>query len=1484
MSKKKKRKHRQTQTAAEPAPQPEPKPDHTLRAPRWLPLLFVVIIAGTVFGAYAGSLGHGYTNWDDNWLITENRHIRGLGWQNIQTMFNPLAPREELGNEYLPVRDLSYAVNYALDGYSPRGFHATNTVLHFLNALLVMLLCWRLTGRRWIGGVAGLLFAVHPVHAESVAWLSSRKDLLATLFMLGSLNLYLAARMGRNHVMPSESFVRRVRHSKRLAYSLALLMFVLALLSKMTAVVLPALLLLIELFRGPSLKSASAPRRAIMLAPFWGVALLFTALASHIGSGLMREPYGDGRLQSWLTATSAIARDFQVLLGAYPLHAAVDLPVQTGLSLPVIVGALLLAGLVAVGFIGWRASRKGEWGAEACMACGAAGFGALWFLVALSPVSNFFVQIGTVFAERYLYIPSIGVCLALATLAVMAVDRLRANLKFRPAVHAAALLLLAAVAGLAAWRTHEAAKPWADSEALWTHALAHDPGNHVAYFNLARELEDRAMSEPDDARRAALLDQAYAQYGHALANPARTYRNDPARVLGAMALNQVHRGNPANALELLEQARQHIDLPWRHQAARNDILALLANPRGLALSALGRHEEALAAFEEALQHSDRYQGARINLASELGRLALRGDPIDEAALNKAYSHLADYERARGRDELSIEARARLRLTEFDRRLALSGRGGDKTVPKDLQPTLDEAKALYRELAELRKRGPGTSSHKAATLVEAADALARASAGDPQAEHYLREALAIKPDYKGLRTLLAQLLFERDTAPARVEANRFLGDELARWPDYRPALVLKAAGLRQTCVNEIVKLRQGWRPEYIAAHKIDTASNPGFEPTVEALIVSFFRRDNFRKALMVCVALMRDAVSTDPENTEGHALIEGTGTDMAVGMWITRDPDMRANAEELLRTGFNARPVDGAISHVLTRFYIELAEQVIARPDSKGDTSRTELNDLLENMLKLSDRARRVLSRKLWDIGINVEQGKTKLRDEAGAELELSELSRRYAAREFIKAATLMNPEHVEALDWLKTFYEEEQQYEEALEVFGKLVTALGERPELMHGVNLALAQLQLNYGQQLLNSFKNTLRLGMDDKARTMRDKAVNAYLSALETTGKLMDNPEDAEKLAMPIRMRGVACQRLAYLLTADAEKYYTIAIEAYERQPLDFIEELAEVRRKRSWFYRDPYKKLDELRQILRQSPEGKDNSHILEDILNLERRIARLEAEALLANSQPQKALERLAEAFKAPTPELYAARGRVYLALARLSDEHANTARAARDLVRATTEPDALLQGAELYWSHEALMHEPDQAVRARVAYAQADEVLAVALAAMPDDAEARARYQRMRDTIRRRMGEIEQLVKVYYTAAKAAWDMGELDNALANALRAHELSGDSPLVLQRLGRIQRALAEKGGPHAQDYANDARGSFVTALGIEHILTSQRLELQLDLASLLVDVMGDRKSARNWLDIAYRTLEFAEGPNTVELRKIYKPQLDALRQRAR
>ncbi|MBX3473932.1 MAG: hypothetical protein KF754_06075 [Planctomycetes bacterium] len=1464
------------------------------------------------FAVYQHGLSGQFTNWDDNWLISENRHIRGLSWQNIQMFFNPMAPREELGNEYLPVRDLSYAVNYALDGLNPRGYHATNLLLHVFNSLLVMLLAMRLTGRRLVGGLAGLVFAVHPVHVEAVSWLSSRKDLLAAFFLLLSTHLYLAARRPRFGLMPSQSFVQRVRHNTRLSYGLALLSFVLALLSKMPAVVLPALLVLIELFfigvrRGapgvspgpvhetphaadqPRADVRGSLRLLVPTLPFWGVALLFTALAMKIGTGLMREPYGTGRLQSTLTAISAITRDFQAMFLGWPMQAAVDMPVQTGLSLPVVIGLLLLVGVLALGFLGWRASRAGR-ESRGALLLGVCGLGALWFLVSLAPVSNFAVQIGTVFAERYLYIPSIGVAVALGACAGLLAEKLKGPVRFVPL---AALLIACALWG---WATIQAVKPWRDSSSLWARTLELDPENHTAWFNAGREKQELALNESDDARRKALFDGALRDYEQALAFPARTYRYDQARVLIAMASVWLQRDNPGDATKCLVMARDAIEQPWRsrvipaHADRVADIEAILANYFGLAYSAQGQHDKAVAAFEEAVSKSSRYVSARINLAAELGRAALAQSPVNNDMLNRAWRELAEYERARGRDEASIEQRARLRYAEFSRRLELSGKGGDKTVPADLAPLLDESRALYAELVSLRRKGAMSRRAKARLLVEAAEVSARGRAGDEAAERLFREALTLDPDYVGLRTLLAYLLFERG-GKASLEATELLGEELKRTPQHKPALQLKAAGLRQAAVDGAAKLRAKWLPAYR-----EVRSDP--DPTWEGLITAFFMGkptarggDAFATDLLTIVALMREAVDLDPANEEGQGIVEGTGLRIAIGMWTTRIPNLRGNAESLLRTAFNAKPEDGPVAAVLTEFYLRLAEEVINPPkppetEEQHKELREGLNELLQNMLTLSEKARRMLSGKLHKVGLDIETGKMAVRNADGEITRLSEMTRRMIAAEFMRASVLLQPDKIEALDWLKHFHQDEGNLIEAVRVFEQLVDALKDRPQLLHGVNLSLAQLQADLGQQMLRAFNAKLKLGQDTEAATMRDKAVRAYLDCLKTTGALLDSAQDPDKVAFPVRLRGLAAQRLAYLVTREAEKYYTIALDAYARLPLDFQLEIAEVRRKRTWFIRDPYRKLAELRETLRQAPSDSDTSGLQDDIRDLERRIARDEANNLRLQGKLADAMARLEEPMKSPTPILYGTRGDIHADMARAAAGDTRDAlmrKAAEDYARATLEPEALLKAARLYWEDEALMFVENRIAKARMALVRAQTMLEDSLETQEPGDPSRERLQAQAAQAASLLAEMDKLGAGNLAAARRLHADGKNEAALGHAEDAVQMLGDHASAYHLLGLIQRDIGRARRAAAQGDATawleTGRDSLTTALKMEVPLASRRVEMMLDLAEIQGVDLANRDSARSWIARAREVLRMSPDEIRAELQKAWQPRIESL-----
>jgi tetratricopeptide (TPR) repeat protein len=1120
---------------------------------------------------------------------------------------------------------------------------------------------------------------------------------------------------------------------------------------------------------------------------------------------------------------------------------------------------------------------------------GMAGLGGLWFLVALAPVSNFVVQIGTVFAERYLYIPSIGFAVALGALAALGTEKLRGPARAAPVAG------LAVICALWGWATVEAVKPWRNSTALWARVLELDPENHTAWFNAGREKQELALLESDDTRRAALFEAALRDYDQALVYPARTYRTDEARVLIAQASVWLQRENTAQALKCLYMARDNVEQPWRtrtnpaHADRVADIEAILANYLGLAYSARGEHEQAVAAFEEAAAKSGRYVSARVNLCAELGRKALAQNPINEDMLKRAWRELAEYERLRDRDEAAIEQRARLRYAEFSRRLELSGKGGEKTVPPELAPLLDESRTLYAELLR-RKRGVPGLRARARLLIEAAEVHARGRPGDATAEAMFREALTLDPAHVGLRTLLAVLLFER--GKANVEATELLAEELRRNPGYRPALQLKAAGLRQAAVDGAARLRAKWLPAYR-----EVRNDP--DPTWEGLIGAFFlgsRRargaDAFATDVLTVAALMREAIETDPDNTEGHALVEGTGLNIALGLWFTRVPNLRGNAESLLRTAFNARPEDGPVAAVLTEFYLRLAEEVINPPkppenEQQHRELREGLNELLQNMLTLSERARHMLSGKLCKVGLDVESGRMPVRNADGEIANLSELSRRMVAAEFMRASVLLQSDRVEALDWLKHFYQDEGNLIEAVRVYEQLVEALKDRPKLLHGVNLSLAQLQLDLGQQMLRAFSAKLKLKQDAEAKQMRDKAVRAYLDCLATTEKLLADPEDPGKIAFPVRMRGIAAQRLAYLVTREAEKYYTIALQAYALAPADFSAEIAEVRRKRAWFIENPYQRRAELQDMIRSAPDGADTSSLEEDLRDLDRRIAREEADQMRRRGDYTGALQRLAEPMKAPTPVLYAARGEIYADMARAGIERdENTRRAAADLARAVTEPECLIRAARLYWEDEALIFAPDRIAKARMPLVRAQQMIEDSLETLEPGDKAVPKLQKLSGEATQLRAEMDRLGAANLAAARRLQEDGKLEQALGHAQDAVQMLGDHARAYHRLALIQRDLGRKTADAEARRAilEDARDTLQTGLRMEIPLTSSRLEMMHDLAEILGLDLGERAAGDSWVARAREVLRLSPEALRPDLEKIWKPRLDDLASRLR
>ena len=148
-------------------------------------LLYCFIIATVTFISFSSSLNDGFTNWDDDKYVTNNPYLRNFSIDNVK---NTVAFKY---GYYQPLTMLSYLVEFAAFQLHPLGYHLTNILLHCINALLVFALIHGLTGRYKISLLVSLLFALHPLRVETVAWISERKDLLSSLFYFLSLLSYV---------------------------------------------------------------------------------------------------------------------------------------------------------------------------------------------------------------------------------------------------------------------------------------------------------------------------------------------------------------------------------------------------------------------------------------------------------------------------------------------------------------------------------------------------------------------------------------------------------------------------------------------------------------------------------------------------------------------------------------------------------------------------------------------------------------------------------------------------------------------------------------------------------------------------------------------------------------------------------------------------------------------------------------------------------------------------------------------------------------------------------------------------------------------------------------------------------------------------------------------------------------------------------------------------------------------------------------------
>jgi len=535
--------------------------------------LFLVI---ALFCVYRPVMDHRFINFDDTLYVTENPHVRsGLTPEGIRWAFTTAH-----ASSWHPVTWLSHMLDCQLYGMNPGQHHLTSLLFHIINTLLLFLVLRRMTGNIWQSCFVAALFAFHPLNVESVAWVSERKNVLSAFFWM--LTLW--------------GYVRYVERPGLGRYLQVLLFFILGLMAKPMLVTLPFVLLLLDYWPlgririGPEDRTKTdtdPPQRASLLDRVKEKIPLFALSAvSGVATYLGQDSIGALRALDAYPVSVRISNAVVSYAGylkkmIWPNDLTCFYPHPgDALSLGVIIGSGLLMACIT-GLSVYAAKRHPY-----------AVVGWLWYIGTLVPVIGL-VQVGDqAMADRYTYIPFIGLFIALA----WGIPRLFAGLPYRkPVSLVAAGLLISAFAATAWYQIGH----WRTDATLFHHMLNVTSNNHIAHNGIGLVLANRG--------KAAEAIRHFKDAIRAKPNYDRAHIN-----LGNIFSGQ---GN-------LDQA---VD-SYRHAIAFNPNNAKAHNNLAVAMIRQGKKAEAVAHFRTALRINPEYANAHNNLG-----LALEAQGKDEAA-------------------------------------------------------------------------------------------------------------------------------------------------------------------------------------------------------------------------------------------------------------------------------------------------------------------------------------------------------------------------------------------------------------------------------------------------------------------------------------------------------------------------------------------------------------------------------------------------------------------------------------------------------------------------------------------------------------------------------------------------------------------------------------------------------------------------------------------------------------------------------------
>ncbi len=444
--------------------------------------------------AFFPSLGNDFTNWDDSFYVYENSSIRDLSLNNLKTIFSSFYV-----SNYQPVTILTYALEYKIFKLSPMGYHTTNLVFHILNSLLVLYMVYLLSRNIFISFFVSVMFGIHPMHVESVAWIAERKDVLSTFFFVLSIVFFL----------------RYSDNKKKVYYILSMAAFILSLLSKPMGVTLPFILHLTDYLKIKNnsdsiemsplknfindIKVVFKKENYISKIPFWIVSFVFIILtiATQGSTGAILDVPSYSSFRRILVGCYGIIFYIHKLFLPVNLSAYYPYPENFFNRIPLFFyfTPLISAIILAITFYLNRISKS-------------VVFGMLFYIFTILPVLQIIPVGGAIVADRYSYIPYIGLLYMVSVLLYSFYINVLVRYKTGKIIFYLFLILFLSANF---YLTFNRCKIWKDSITLWNDVISKYQTIPVAYNNRGLALGEKKKYKEaiDDFNKAIKLKDDY---------------------------------------------------------------------------------------------------------------------------------------------------------------------------------------------------------------------------------------------------------------------------------------------------------------------------------------------------------------------------------------------------------------------------------------------------------------------------------------------------------------------------------------------------------------------------------------------------------------------------------------------------------------------------------------------------------------------------------------------------------------------------------------------------------------------------------------------------------------------------------------------------------------------------------------------------------------------------------------------------------------